>query len=415
MSTIGSRRKNLNRIEFDTKVNASLWLDKFIKGQNIEGDEPRRNDEKPFKNQLIDEVTAIETPDIYGKFFERWLESLDAVGAKFKSLEVDGRMVVGLGAESVLETSIALHRTYGVPYISGSALKGLAASYAHKHLGSDWKKETKTTKLGKAHEFVFGSQDSAGFIIFHDALYVPKTGKNNQETKKNQALWADIMTVHHRDYYGDEDVAPADWDNPVPIPFLSATGNYLAAISCVEGADKWIEFVWLILEKSLQEEGIGAKTSSGYGRAKLTDDIKPTEKMRRREDERRKAASERIKREAEEANEQARLEAERRRIEMQTQFETAAQEANKQRQTAVETRIGKNFEQIKAINAATKKPEKIFEEIAGLIYKVENAERKRDFSKTVLAEVERLKNDRLEINTSGKWFITLKKMSGEKQ
>jgi hypothetical protein len=43
------------------------------------------------------------------------------------------------------------------------------------------------------------------------------------------------------------------------------------AISGVEGAEDWVNFVFVILEKALQEEGIGAKTSSGYGRATLSE------------------------------------------------------------------------------------------------------------------------------------------------
>jgi CRISPR-associated protein Cmr6 len=257
-----TRRTSLKDVASQNISNASLWLDKFIAGQNRKDERTETSAEK-FKQQLINETAKIKTPDIYQNFFVRWKDSLTAVGAKFKNFKVEGRMVIGLGAEGVSETSIALHRTYGVPFISGSALKGLAASYAHKCLGDDWKKETKATKLGKAHGFVFGSQSSAGFITFHDAMLIPKT---------RNPLHADVMTVHHSDYYGektdgqDNRLPPADWDNPVPIPFLSATGNYLVAISSVEGAEDWIKFVFAILEKALQEEGIGAKTSSGYGR-----------------------------------------------------------------------------------------------------------------------------------------------------
>lgn len=263
MPTPISRRKKIRDVKFDTRVNASLWLDKFLVGQD-ENTEP-----KP-KQTHINDVAKINTPEIYPHFFKRWKKSLVSIGAKFKNFKVEGRMIVGLGAESVLETSIALHRTYGVPFISGSALKGLAASYANKCLGDDWRKG------GKAHGFVFGSQDSAGFITFHDALLIPETEKN---------LHADIMTVHHGDYYGDKKdkqgnlLPPADWDSPVPIPFLSATGNYLVAISIVKGEtqeeteilESWIEFVWQILVNALQEEGIGAKTSSGYGRGTLSE------------------------------------------------------------------------------------------------------------------------------------------------
>lgn len=397
---MNTRRISLQTVTSKADSNAGLWLDKFIKGQNVENDVPRQNDEKPFKNQLIDEVTRIETPDIYDGFFNRWQESLAEVGTKFRSLEIDGRMVIGLGAESVLETSIALHRTYGVPYISGSALKGLAASYAHKHLGSDWKKET-----GNAHKFVFGSQDSAGFINFHDALYIPNSGKNRQ------ALWADIMTVHHGEYYGGKNVAPADWDSPVPIPFLSATGNYLAAISGGEGTDKWIEFVWLILEKVLQEEGIGAKTSSGYGRAILTNKYPKTARMDEMEKLQKEAERKKLLDEAIEAEKQSRLSAERRQAEIAAQIEAEKQAEKERQQKNAEKGIDEIFDRIKAIDVETKKTKKSFEDIVRLIYKLENAERKGELSVNVIAEVERLD---VKIERSDKWFETLKKMSGNK-
>ena len=71
-----------------------------------------------------------------------------------------------------------------------------------------------------------------------------------------------MITVHHPDYYqGDQ--APADWDNPTPVPFLSATGVYLLALA---GDPQWVEAAYKILALALCEEGVGAKTSSGYGR-----------------------------------------------------------------------------------------------------------------------------------------------------
>lgn len=392
-----TRRISLQEISVkETNSNAGLWLDKFIAGQNRKGDGTENSDNK-FKQQLINDMAKIETPNIYNEFFNRWQESLVEVNAKFKSLSIDGRMVVGLGAEGVLETSIALHRTYGVPYISGSALKGLAASYAHRHLGNDWKRE-----IGDAHKFVFGSQNSAGFLVFHDALLFPKI--------KN-ALHADIMTVHHGDYYGDKNIPPADWDSPVPIPFLSATGNYLAAISGVEGTDKWIEFVWLILGKALQEEGIGAKTSSGYGRAKLTNNYPKTARMDELERLQKEADRERVLREAAEAEELRKIEAKRRLEEFEAQIKAERQAEKERQQKNAGKGIDEIFEQIKAVEIVTKKTKKLFEDLVKLIYRLENAKRKRELSVDVLAEVARLD---VKIEGSDKWFVTLKKLSAEK-
>lgn len=252
MSRRTSRRQSLNEISFTTDVNASLWLDKFIEGYDTE--ETREISAETCKQKLISELVKVKLPEVYRAKFARWKSVLEEVGAKCRVLKVDDRMIVGLGGESVLETSIVLHRVYGVPFIPGSALKGLAASYAHRKLGGEWRRG------GKFHNLVFGSQDFAGLVTFHDALLVP-------DEIETLPLHREIMTVHHAGYYGDGSEAPADWDSPNPIPFISASGKYLVALSCETGVERILERTFEILALALAEDGIGAKTSSGYGRA----------------------------------------------------------------------------------------------------------------------------------------------------
>ena len=244
--------KNSQRSE---EIHAGLWLDKYITDQSRDDTQSRRT--------FVEEVSTLSVPEAYKAFYTRWQKALDDYGARRREAIVQGRMSVGLGAESVLETSICLHRTYGVPYIPGSALKGLAASYTRLYLGGDerWKEE------GAYYKVVFGNTDEAGYITFFDALYVPPaTGQ------EHQVLYPDIITVHHAEYYqGKKGAAPLDSDNPTPIPFLSATGTYLVALAAPDmpQPDAWINITFSILEKALAELGIGAKTSSGYGRMKL--------------------------------------------------------------------------------------------------------------------------------------------------
>src|SRR5437667_12057289 len=111
-------------------THAGLWLDKYILNQERE--------EKKSRRALVNEVADLPEVPEYIAFYARWQEMLKQCGAQQRKVRVRGRMVVGLGSESVLEASISLHRTYGVPYIPGSALKGLAASYAHHRLGEGW-------------------------------------------------------------------------------------------------------------------------------------------------------------------------------------------------------------------------------------------------------------------------------------
>lgn len=255
-TTIDSRRERLDSTK--PGEHAGLWLDKYIAQQLRKGKSVSTGQDTP-QQKVFNEATNIAEPEEYAQFFERWEQALASAGAQTRVGKVQGRMVVGLGTESVLENSVALHRTYGVPYIPGSALKGLVAAYARKRLGAEWGKGS------EAYEVAFGTTDAAGYITFFDALYKPGSGFKNRNGRA-QALWLDVMTVHHRNYYQGKDEPPADWDNPTPISFLSATGSYLLALA---GPEEWVQATFKILELALKEEGIGAKTSSGYGRLTL--------------------------------------------------------------------------------------------------------------------------------------------------
>jgi len=246
-----SRRTAVANFKVRHAQHAGLWLDKYLPDH-----------EAGTGQVFVANVARIPMPDTYNAFYKRWLKSLKSAGVKeehMREAKVQGRLAVGLGGEAVLETAITLHRTYGVPYIPGSALKGLASSYAHKRLEADWRKG------GEAHTIMFGDTTTAGYVTFFDALYVPCSGHKNGDTP--QALWPDVITVHHPDYYGGKDSAPADWDSPTPVSFLSATGRYLIAL---QGDEAWVEKAFEILAMALAEEGVGAKTSSGYGRMIIT-------------------------------------------------------------------------------------------------------------------------------------------------
>ena len=227
-------------------THVGLWLDKFLAEQEVKG--TGSGSEGNPRPRHYKSVVRLKVPQIYRLFFERWKRTLKTFGAETRTAKVKTRMVVGLGTESVLETSITLHRTYGVPYIPGSALKGLAASYARKYLG--WKTDA------DEYRTLFGDTKSAGFVEFFDALYVPGSAPGDKP------LALDVITVHHPEYYQGK-AAPADWDNPTPVPFVTAQGEYLLALT---GPSDWVNVAFHILGLALEHEGVGAKTAIGYGR-----------------------------------------------------------------------------------------------------------------------------------------------------
>jgi len=254
-----SRRQDLASLLPDSSTHAGLWLEKGILDLDSGG---------TAKQELFDALLPVaRVPADYRRFFQRWRAAVERLEPRTRigELTVLSRMVVGLGGESILDTSITLHRTYGVPYIPGSALKGLTAAAAHKNLeDSSWRKTQEDETMGESHRLLFGDLTSSGSVTFHDALWIPEG--------ERLPLQPDVMTVHHPKYYQGAGVPPADWDNPIPVAFLSSHGRFLLAAT---GPQEWVDAAWEILRGALEEEGAGAKTAAGYGRMKMNMSSEP--------------------------------------------------------------------------------------------------------------------------------------------
>ncbi len=240
-------------------THAGLWLDRFLATEDkmLKGDEAK-GARKEHIRQLL---STLKVPVPYQKHARRWQAHFEQLCGQEQAVsaiaEVQGRMAVGLGATSVLEVSICLHHTYGVPIIPGSALKGLASNFARRRLSDEeWGPE------GASFKALFGDLTQAACVAFHDALWIPS------EKDGKIPLELDVMTVHHPAYYTTRSSppAPADTDAPTPISFVTAHGRYLIAL---EGPPLWADAGLAILKLALLEEGIGAKTAAGYGRLVL--------------------------------------------------------------------------------------------------------------------------------------------------
>lgn len=267
-----ARRNVLARIRPAGSSNAALWLDKFLEEQTGDSDEGVGK-----KGDLIQQIAVFETPSGYkmafglrkNDFEERTRGSRLLAG----DASTDGRLVVGLGDKGVMEVGITLDHTWGVPYLPGSALKGLAAAAAHKLAKEDaWRKPARKNGVpvdreATPYDVLFGTTDDRGAIIFHDAWWDPSDGK--------WPLHPDVVTVHHPDYYqkADRPETPSDFDSPTPISFASVHGRFLVALEasthCPEPVSPWLDAAVQLLKQGLAELGIGAKTSSGYGRMSL--------------------------------------------------------------------------------------------------------------------------------------------------
>jgi len=192
---------------------------------------------------------------VYELAYRRYVRDLGA--ARHASLAVQWRLVIGLGNENALEAGLTLHRTYGTPLIPGSALKGVTAHYCHEIWGAA---DPDYRAGGRYHTLMFGATQDAGHITFHDAWIEPPSLAT--------ALVPDTLTPHHAEYY-TKGKAPTDFDDPMPVPFLSIRGMFYLAVECDgegEESRKWAELALSLVKEALQNWGVGGKTNSGYGR-----------------------------------------------------------------------------------------------------------------------------------------------------
>lgn len=231
--------------------NLGLLLDKYPPQTAI--DTSSKSDGKSSWLRGFTSDNHIDT-QLVENVYKRWQSAIAAMQAQHFTATTAWRMVVGLGGETVLETDLTLHHLYGIPFIPGSALKGLTRAYVTGEV--EGYKSKKIEDDNSAIQRIFGSQERAGSVIFFDAL--PINGKINFDL--------DIMNAHYPKYYGEKQ-PPANNQDPNPVTFLTvADTTFLFALAPrhpKDTEDVGLAIGWL--QKALKDYGIGGKTSAGYG------------------------------------------------------------------------------------------------------------------------------------------------------
>ncbi|HNX98049.1 MAG TPA: type III-B CRISPR module RAMP protein Cmr6 [Candidatus Aminicenantes bacterium] len=204
---------------------------------------------------------------------------------RFRSVELAlvSPLVHGVGNDTPLEVGLTLHDVYGVPYLPGSTLKGIARAWATALLadkgaaesGGDfyklWKEFDKALDRGECPAVkgadpdlfgrasrVFGCLTRAGAVSFLDAF-----------PQGDFRFKADIMNPHFPEYYSEgRRKPPVENQNPIPVYFLVVTGGrfhfHLLAVDPKDSVLLKSASEWLI--GGLTNLGAGGKTSAGYGR-----------------------------------------------------------------------------------------------------------------------------------------------------
>lgn len=161
--------------------------------------------------------------------------------------KVSDALVCGIGDEHPLENSLRFDHCTGLPYIPSSSIKGVARFAAEFDDGTG-------ERIKDREAEIFGTQSQVGKVQFWDGFPV-----------EVPAIKIDIMNNHFPDYYSGKSSAPSDDMNPNPVPFIVVDSDSRFYFPVVAPDQDTLRRAIAFLKKALEEWGVGAKTSVGYG------------------------------------------------------------------------------------------------------------------------------------------------------
>ena len=258
------------------QAHAGLWFDRFF--NRYEANWTFRRDgassDTAAKVEWIKSMSGtVGQSGQLENFIKRQYSLVRQLQGSSQRYKTDWHFVTGMGNSHPVENGFSWHATLGVPYIAGSAVKGLVRAWVE--LNDDNLSELDKKARLKSW---FGTEDKAviaeqtGDFIFFDAI---------PEQRPN--LIADIMTPHMGDWYADgakgnpndAKAVPADWHEPVPVTFLAVKhAQFIFSIAPRKAQtdesekklqDVQLEAVFEALKQALEWLGAGAKTGAGYG------------------------------------------------------------------------------------------------------------------------------------------------------
>jgi CRISPR type III-B/RAMP module RAMP protein Cmr6 len=215
--------------------------------------------------------------------------------------KLEGRMAINLAEGLIQNAGICLDRLFGLPYIPGSAVKGIArhsALWNIKELNQDKREDALITF---AKTFGFGTvetrhpksdlawalddrQDKLKFEQFVDRLKAETKAMDNSlqggisffpayPISPDAKIVVDLTNAHYPDYYRSQNLRDLSKENPRPNPFpVVEKGTSFSFLAVVNGTgfqhsnpSGLLEIAKDSLSHALTRNGVGAKTAAGYG------------------------------------------------------------------------------------------------------------------------------------------------------
>ncbi len=306
-----------------------LWFDRFFNQYDnnwsiIKANPP--NTEEGKKHWINTVVGLCGNNKQLGAACRRQEKLCHQLSGQVLEVKTTWHFTTGLGNPHPVENGFAWHPTLGVPYLSGAAVKGLLRAWVEggwMDCGEGDEAAKRQARLDETLYRWFGSEDmepARRKELRQDGFIPPTQGNTGLDTKAGMFIFfdaipvssvelaCDVMTPHYGEWYqsggeinnvgGEPDKVPADWHNPVPVPFLVVKrANFLFCIAPRrmphddEGKARVkaeLADAVQVLEKALEYLGAGSKTAVGYGRmvvdkAAMDKRIEDTEQARIRE------------------------------------------------------------------------------------------------------------------------------------
>lgn len=199
----------------------------------------------------------------------------------------EGRLAINLADSLIQNAGIALDRAFGLPYIPGSAIKGVCRAAALDEISQSSGDQTKELVSRFCSVFGYSKNDLKGDLKAQAHLF-----KELEDARKgaisflpsypiNHAkIVVDLTNVHYPDYYksGNQRDLSKERPRPNPFPTVESGAQFAFCLALnnmpideepkelLNQARKW-------LEAALTDRGIGAKTAAGYGWFRLCPEI----------------------------------------------------------------------------------------------------------------------------------------------
>ena len=254
-----TKTKELLGDTFNECESPSLRLEKFVRiGDKI-------------KHEEIDAVAACQRTN--GQ--KPVSLPLPPGGVRFPA-RLRSRLIVNQAGGILENAGMCLHPHFGYPYIPGSAVKGIARHAAWYEWHEAEEPEKARIAQDIARIFGYPTNDKGLDAYLEERGYGTKRGGCISfwaaEPDGKASLVTDIVNCHHKDYYKGTKPVATDDEDPIPDCFPAVkidekNGTFFVfTLVPLRNAGKMevgLAKKWLI--QAITENGVGAKTSAGYG------------------------------------------------------------------------------------------------------------------------------------------------------